>query len=711
MLRALDRVLKISSWFLALLALASIIVVLATVLQNPDTTGPVYLALINVNLILAIILAIYIGRRILLLFIERQGQLLRARLPVRLMGVFAVLAVLPALVVSAFSIVMLNQGIEAWFSRRVSEALEGSLQVAQAYLDEHEQRLLSEVRALARSNMVSQPMFLIDPEIMQQFLDETKNRQNLAEALIYHSDGTLISQASDFAPSPLPPEILRLFKNDDMEAATFNNMSERRLVAAAPINEDTWLVLSRLIHPSVLARMDQTHEAYQEYFSLRKDRDQIRLIFTLFLTLLALCSLAAAIWAGLRMATRITRPVAALVKATNRVSSGDLDVRVDPQDDDEIGILTQSFNRMAKQLKEGRALLERKNRELDDRRRTTEAVLTGVTAGVIALDEKGTARQANKVARDMLDARMNTHISKISPEVSELFETFLASGQDLMQQQIRVEKDGEARMLLVRMVTQKGGGGKVVGVIVTFDDVTALVSAQRVAAWSDVARKLAHEIKNPLTPIQLSAERLRRKYGKQIHEDAELFNELTETIGRRVEDMRGMLNEFSDFARMPAAKFGEEDVIGILDEVLLLQRTARNDVDFETDYEVDHLTMTCDRVQLNRAFTNIIENAVNAIYERPDDKKDEKGHIKIVVKMSQADTLAITVQDNGRGLPEDMQAETLFDPYVTTRKKGTGLGLAIVRRVVEEHKGQVRLVRRDDGGTQVELNFPVTRND
>jgi two-component system nitrogen regulation sensor histidine kinase NtrY len=692
-------------------AIASVVFVLFNVLNDPETTGPVLLTLINANILLVMLFALYIGRKLVLMFLERRGRLRRSRLPLRFLGIFSVLAVMPALLVAGYALYMLNQGLEAWFSQKVTQALEGSLQVAQAYLDEHEKALLIEAQALAKDPSIAAPNFLLDPLAMQDILLHEQEVRGLDELSLYDDSGILISSSVQGKLAAI--DLLTMLGSDDRRPKALTDYNERRVIALVPVKGSNWLLTSRGIHPSVVARMDETEEAYKEYYGLLKDRGRIRLVFTLFLLVLVFATLAGAIWAGLRLANRIVKPVTELVHATNKVSAGNLDVRLIPHDDDEMGILTQSFNRMTQQLKNNRTLVEKKNRELDNRRRTMEAVLTGVSAGVIALTPQGTVQTANRIARESLNLQAGKGIEALPDELRYMFEAFMKNPQDLRQQQVRLEQEGETKTLLVRMVPQWLGVGKIAAIIVTFDDITPLLSAQKMAAWSDVARRLAHEIKNPLTPIQLSAERLRRKYSDKVgKENQELFQQLTETIVHQTEEMRRMLNEFSDFARMPTPVFQQENLLDILDEAILLEETARADIVFKTDYQVpqEEAALVCDRSHINRIITNVLENSINAINERKG-KKLPKGEIKIVVKMSQDDRLSVTVLDNGLGLPEDVAVDQLFDPYITTRKQGTGLGLAIVRRVMDEHDGQVKLSRRSEGGTSVELVLPKQRTE
>lgn len=708
----LNSILRLFAKIAVIAVAISLVFVLNAIIQNPNASGPVYLALLNLNIIGAAGLMVYLGRKILLIFLERRRGLIGARLHVRLLGIFSLLAVLPAVLVTIFSVTLINQGVESWFSDRVTRALDRSRAVAQAYLEEHGNRLMSEAKSIAREPAVRAPGFTIDIETVRNMLDFERESLSLSELSIYTDLGDLVVSAGGIASAPTL-EMLQAFSVSPPRPVLLTEFAEGRLTAVVPMRDDTFLVVSRWVNPSVLANLDEQRAAYQEYYKLRSERGTLQLIFTLIMFVLAAMCLSWAIWAGLKLARRIVRPVTALVHATNKVATNDYDVRVEPLDDDELGILTQAFNRMARMLKENRDLLETKNRELDDRRRMTEAVLTGVTAGVMSLDENGMVRVANRIAREVLGAKAGLKLSDFCSDLAAPFKEFVHEGRDIAQQQIKVVSENGARLLLVRMVPQRMGPRGLKSIVITFDDITPLVSAQKTAAWSDVAQRLAHEIKNPLTPIQLSAERLKRKYKKQMPDaDQELFTQLTDTIVSRTEDMRSMLNEFSDFARMPSAIFKKENLHKIIQEVLVLQRTARPSIEFVFEAEDKEIPYRCDRLQISRAITNIVENAVNAIEEKPSEQKlsnkGEHEQIKVVVEMSQADTLTVSVKDTGCGLPEKTQTDDLFDPYVTTREKGTGLGLAIVRRVLDEHGGQVNLRnRKNTKGACVELSFPL----
>jgi two-component system nitrogen regulation sensor histidine kinase NtrY len=707
-----SKVFKIFVWVITFCIMGFLSLLMGTVILNPSTTGPIYLALININILFAILFLAFIGHRFVHLLLERRRGVIGTRMNLRFVALFSVFAVVPAILVGAGSFWLLNQGIESWFSNRITTALNGSITVSNAYLEEHENNLQIRTDVIARSPELGSSAILADAEFIKLFLEKRKLENFLSSLRLYKDTGELVAHADPFPPSVLHPNLMNFIQEPTSGGLTVQDLPSQQLLAISRVDDIHYLVAVKLMNQQVLDQVAATKAAYDEYYELRSKSDDVRSIFIWSLIVLSLASLAGAIWFGFKFAFSITKPVTSLVHATNKVSAGDLDVRLTPLNDDELGILTQSFNRMASQLQNSQNLLESKNKEVNDRRKITEAVLTGVSAGVFSLDEEGHVQMANATAFENLHLKVGEPLDVTHPELGQLFKTFMESPVQLFQEKVLVRIGDENRTFLFRLVPQMITGGKVQNVVVTFDDITELLSAQKVAAWSDVARRIAHEIKNPLTPIQLSAERIKRRYSKKMEapEDKALFEQLTSTIIRQVEEMRRMVNEFSDFARMPAAVMKVQNIAPILQEIVLLQQQARPDINFElTLPETESLKIVCDTSQISRVFTNIVENAVNAIEEDDDpEKKNVTKEIKIVVEMSQSGKLVTTVKDSGKGLPENVDVSKLFDPYVTTRKKGTGLGLAIVRRVVDEHGGQIRLSRRDEGGTCVEITFPLT---
>jgi len=700
------------------LLLLGLVGVMVVATRGADLSGPAYLALININIVGLVLLLLYVVRRVVVMLLDRRGRLRGSRLHYRVLGIFVFLAVLPAVGVGSTAIYLLNQGIESWFATKVSVALEGGRQVAEGYLKESGRGLQGEVLAMSRDPAWQMPALLLSQDTMGVWLRQQLNLKQLEELAVVDSDGQVMVSGSGLRFLILPSEVVQYLQNAEFQRANggvvwsevFRQADGRRLLAVAPLKAGLWLVAQKSLNNEMLENIGATASAYNDYADMMEQRSRIRHVVTLFMLVMLGSTVTAAVWAGIRLANKIVKPVTELVHGTNRVSAGDLTVRLEPRDDGELGVLTQAFNRMTVQLASNRDLLERKNNELDERRRFIEAILTGVSAGVVAVDDEGLVRVANQSAIVMLKLTLGTKLSKQVPELADVVQDVGQGnliGRSVVQKELKVTlAEGDTRTLLVRLVPQGAIGlAGMRGVVLTFDDITPLIGAQRLAAWQDVARRLAHEIKNPLTPIQLSAERLKRRYLKQIGTDAELFAQLCDTIVQQSEEMRRMTNEFSDFARMPQAQMQDENLIELVDSVVALQR-ARGGIEFVTDYAVAVAMVKADKGQITRVFTNLLENAYNAIAER-EGTNVPQGRVEIVAREQQAGMLLLEIRDNGRGLPDHVEVESLFDPYVTTRKGGTGLGLAIVKRVMDEHGGTVRLLRRKGGGTTVEMGFPL----
>jgi two-component system nitrogen regulation sensor histidine kinase NtrY len=423
----------------------------------------------------------------------------------------------------------------------------------------------------------------------------------------------------------------------------------------------------------------------------------------------AMLLLLVAVWVGLNFATGISRRIAGLIVAAEQVRGGDLSARVDELGNDEFGSLRRAFNRMTDQLESQQSELVEANRQLDYRRRFTEAVLTGVSAGVIGLDEHGVVTLPNRPAAVLLglefDQMLGQPLAGIMPDMAPLIEAALEQPTRRVEGQIRLMTQKSAMTLLVR-ITAETGQGEIKGYVVTFDDITELLAAQRKAAWADVARRIAHEIKNPLTPIQLSAERLKRKYLGEIKSDPDTFSLCTDTIIRQVGDIGRMVDEFSSFARMPAPVMREESLTEIVRQAVFLQRTANGDMDFDLLAPENPVMVRCDSRQVSQALINLVQNAVDSIHGRVAESggaEVPRGHVVVELREEGGKTV-ISVTDNGKGLPKEAR-ERLTEPYVTTRTKGTGLGLAIVKKIMEDHAGELILEDAPEGGARVSLVF------
>jgi two-component system nitrogen regulation sensor histidine kinase NtrY len=425
--------------------------------------------------------------------------------------------------------------------------------------------------------------------------------------------------------------------------------------------------------------------------------------------IVALLLLMAAVWLALQYANRLLQPIGRLVAASEKIGGGDLGARVpEAPDDDEIALLSRAFNRMTGQLESQRSELMDANLELEERGRFMELVLTGVSAGVIGLDREGRINLPNRSASELLESDLEAHLGEpleaVVPEMAPLIAAAARRPARSAEGQITLARGSSQRTLLVRVAAEAAGEGPI-GYVVTFDDVTALLSAQRMAAWADIARRIAHEIKNPLTPIQLSAERLKRKYLKEIVSDPETFSACTDTIIRQVGDIGRMVTEFSSFARMPAPAMHDEDLVSVCRQALLLQQNAHPAITYHRELGAQPVSVACDSRQIGQVMTNLLQNAADSIEAREPAGEVTLPPGEIWVRLfEEVGAVVVAVEDNGRGLPV-RDRDRLTEPYVTTRAKGTGLGLAIVKKIMEDHGGELRLEDREGGGASIKLRF------
>jgi two-component system nitrogen regulation sensor histidine kinase NtrY len=692
---------------------------------SPTHTASAMLITTIALVVLASLTGLYVLRRMVIVLLDRRGQLQGRNLRRRMLLVFTAVTLFPALAVGVVGIVIFNRGIDGWFTARIEASQTAGQQLAEGYLTATARGLQAEAVALAADPLWQLPPLLLSEATVATLLRSQQAERNLAELVLTDDAGQPLASASGF-PSPLPTQVMTYVQSAPAPGRpeAFRQADGARLYAAVPLRSGYWLVAERALPSSMQEHLLQLDNASRDYRDVANTRAAMQRNLTWLMVLLLLGSLALAAWAGARLSAKLAGPITALVHATNRVSAGDLSVRLTPRDDNELGVLTQAFNRMTYQLAAKADLVERKNTELDERRRLNEAVLLGVSAGVVAVDEAGVVRIVNPSATSLLGLQVGDKLSRVSPELSEVLRAFHAHlyeaeihQRKLIQShtlKVDVVHAGheETRTLQVRLLPIGGelgkGGVAKIGVVLTFDDITPLVGAQRLAAWQDVARRLAHEIKNPLTPIQLSAARMKRKFlATMAPADQPLFGQLADTIVNATEDMRRMVNEFSDFARMPQAQ-KEPLVLADLAADIVALHSSREGVQVLLENHAPEVHIAADAGQLRRALTNLIENAINAVNERDAETEGTnlpQGRVQVVVQKSQPDKVTVEIHDNGRGLPEGKEVGELFDPYVTTRKHGTGLGLAIVKKVMDEHGGTVRLARRNGGGTTATLTL------
>ncbi|SMF25381.1 two-component system, NtrC family, nitrogen regulation sensor histidine kinase NtrY [Tistlia consotensis] len=679
--------------------------------------------LLTADLVLVLLLTAMIGRRLIVLWLQRRRDVAGARLHARLMTLFALVAVTPTLIVAVFT-ALLFVGMQDWFSERVRTAVRESLAVAQSYLEEHRRTIVGDALAMAQDLNRAGPSMLVNPQRFSQFVSTQAAWRSLTEALVFDSSGHVLARAGfslllEFEPD-IPPWAIE--QANQGEVAILEPESDDRVRAIIKLEAfpDTYLFVGRLIDPRVLAHTQRSSDAVKLYEQIENQRESILATFAAIFAVISLLLLLVAAWIGLAFANRLGRPIAQLIEAAQRVGAGDLTVRVADDDEGiEIDALARAFNRMTGDLQRQRGELIEANQQIEARRRFGEAVLSGVTAGVLGLDRDGYVTIANRRAHELLALQpgqlMGRRVSKLSREMRELLEQARRKPRRIHERQAGLAgADGSSRTLLVRIVAEQAGE-KIIGYVVTFDDITELLSAQRKAAWADVARRIAHEIKNPLTPIQLSAERLKRRYLKQISEDPETFAACTDTIVRQVGDIGRMVDEFSNFARMPTPAKAPCDLIRLVIDSLALQRSAHGAIRFLSELPDKPVPVQVDAAQIRQALTNLLQNAVDSIEGRqaaegggegaPAGVAGEEGLVR--VRLSTTASLAeIAIEDNGRGLPKK-DRDRLTEPYVTTREKGTGLGLAIVKKILEDHGGSLALADREGGGAVIRLTLPL----
>ncbi len=680
---------------------------------NDPTTVTILLTL---DLLFLALLGTLVAQRIIVIMLKRRRNQAGSRLHVRMVGVFTLLAVAPALLVAMFAAVFFYFGVEAWFSNHVRTSLNESLEVAQAYLEEHKQVLRADALAMANDLNRQAPLLSGNPVRFSEFVSAQAYLRNLTEVIVFDGSGKILARSGlTFALSfePITDDMRHHADAGDVVMIVNDNDDRVRAMVRLDNFVDAYLFVGRPVEAKVLAHMETTQNAVKEYRQLEGRRFGLQLTISLIFVVVAMLLLLTAVWFGLNFANRLVRPISDLINAAERVRGGDMAARVrviEKDSDDELNRLGRAFNRMTDQLEAQRGEVMEANRQLDLRRRFSEAVLSGVSAGVIGLDPQFKVNLMNAEAAEFFMAsdaeKFNGKpVAELAPEIQHFLETMPRGGR-LAEGQAEIRRAGQPAQTISIRVTSELAGSEVKGYVVTFDDITELLSAQRKAAWSDIARRIAHEIKNPLTPIQLSAERLRRKYGKEITSDPEVFQTCTDTIIRHVDDIGRMVDEFSAFARMPAPSIKEHDLKDLCRQAIFMQGSGRADIKYIQNLPLDPCYADCDARQISQALTNLLKNAAEAIDSRPMPLEGQlpQGEIRLHLKVEDDDAI-LSVEDNGKGLPVE-ERHKLTEPYVTTRTKGTGLGLAIVKKIMEDHHGELILADRPRGGALVSLIWP-----
>jgi len=634
------------------------------------------------------------------LWIARRHKAAGSRLHLHIVSLLSVIALLPAIVL-LFASLSLDRGLTELFSVRTKAIIQNSLEVSEAYLDEAGQVIRSDIVAMGKDLDDEADKVRTNPRRFQEILLSQATLRDLPYAYLVDEQGKVLAAATEPSMADfVPPPASALAEAKQGQAVTISPGRLSRVGALLKLQRfrDTYLYVARQVNPSVLRHLERTKDGVKVYQQLEQSRTNYQRTFGMMYAVIALTLLMAAIQIGLWFAGRMVGPIRRLIGAAEQVSAGNLNVVLPViKGEGDLRRLSSTFNRMTADLRAKQDELIAAHEEAFARRRFIEAVLSGVTAGVIGLDNSGKVMLANRSAERLLGRSgaglVGTQLSVAVPEFAGLMNDAAADRKKTrLQGQAKLMVGDDERSFALQLTRQRAGADDA-GSVVTFDDITELVSAQRTSAWADVARRIAHEIKNPLTPIQLSAERLKRKYGKAIIEDRETFDKLTDTIVRQVGDIKSMVDEFASFARMPKPEMAEHDLREVVKEpVFLFQMGQSGQIDFEIKLPPTPVMVSCDRRLISQAITNLVKNAgeaIGAVADAKDADPAYRGHISTLMQSSETG-IVIEVIDNGVGLPKQNRAR-LLEPYVTTRAKGTGLGLAIVQKIIEQHGGKLTL--------------------
>jgi two-component system nitrogen regulation sensor histidine kinase NtrY len=669
---------------------------------SPPSTGPLkpaselILTVLGFNLVLILALILVMALRYVRVW-EARDRDPGARLQLRFINLFAMAAMAPAVVVALFYGVLVNRGVDNWFSQRVQTVVNDSANLARSYVDEQQQYIHDHLIPMGEdANRYASVLAASPITFSQQILTKEAIYHGFSAAYLIDRDGRILAraEASDAPPFVAPPP--SSVKAADQGIISVCNATcgdVMRALYRLHNYPDAYLYIVRPVEKGIVAHLFESESSLISYREAAQNRARIQTIFALSYAETALLVLVGAVWLGIGAANALSGPIARLVQAAGRVAAGDLTARVDAESDpEEIAVLSRAFNGMTHDLQAQQEALRRAHEDAERRREFIETVLAEVSAGVVGVDARGRISAANRQAEVLLGlaGARNKKLADVAPEIAAV----AAGGGS--EAEVDVARGRETRRLRVRVSRTEDG------LVLTFDDITRLVNAQRNAAWRDVARRIAHEIKNPLTPIQLSAERLRKKYRKDIKAaELETFDRCNDTIVRQVDAIRQMVDEFSSFARMPAPKFAEQDAAELLRAAVFAQRVAAPDIEITLE-EPAPVRITADEHMMAQALTNVLKNATEAIGAR---RSRAKGRIRARLVSDEAG-VAFEVEDNGIGLPEK-DRDRLTEPYVTTREKGTGLGLAIVKRILEDHGGELELTDAQSGqGARAILRLP-----
>ena len=662
--------------------------------------GEVVIATLFVNILLIIAMFATIAWQATGLIRAWYAKTPGARLHVRIVALFSVIAALPTILLALAATTTFSRSLDGWFSTKTREIINTSGEVARAYLDVHGQLINTDILNMARDIDEAASQGAFDTAALKKLLLAQASLRGLVVGYVIDADGKPVASAFDDEKVPyLKPPRDAISKADAGQVPLLDSSSTARVYAVAKLHKlaGTYLYVAREVSSAVAGQIRRTEQNADEYYRLRQVGKNLKIAHGLMYFMISITALLAAIWAGLWFAARFVAPIRRLIEAAEEVSTGNLTVALpEKRGEGDLRRLSMTFNKMTKDLKSQRDTLVAVNGQLNERRSFMEAVLSGVSAGVIGLDSDGSITLVSRSAETLLGVTSADLVGKKLASAIPEFEPLIARSDEpglkqKSQDQLAVMIGSNERTFAAQVTREEARKGNV-GSVLTFDDITELVVAQRTSAWADVARRIAHEIKNPLTPIQLSAERIKRKYGSQITTDKETFDKLTDTISRQVGDIKSMVDEFASFARMPQPQMEPGDLREVIHEPVVLFRESHPAITFELEMPPSAVTGNVDRRLLTQAVTNLVKNAteaIDAMTNSPDRPEGYRGRIEARLTRGY-DRCVIEVIDNGIGLPKQNRAK-LLEPYVTTRAKGTGLGLAIVQKIIEQHRGTLTL--------------------
>lgn len=674
------------------------------------------LAILAADVTVLLLLGIILSKKLVELWVERRQGLAGSRIHVRFTMLFGFLAAMPAIIMTIFSITFFHFGIQEWFSEKVRSSLQESVAVAQSYVEEHQRHVAKDASLMAQDVVREFSHLVRNRQGFDRYLTLISSIRSLTEAIVFaknHDESRLLGRSNlTFALQfEVVPGWALAMANSGKVAVLNSEYHDRvRALIQLPGMHDIYLFVGRSVDPAVLEHLKKAEESFQQYNVLEGQRTGFELIVIIFFAVVALLLLGVSIWLGLVVAGQFILPIRHLIDASEKIRRGDLSVRVPEKkikdDGDEFYLLSYSFNRMARQLEKQQRDLLLANEKLEERRRFIESTLEGVSSGVVRLDKRGRILYPNQIISELFKTDFNKNIEKklgdVIPGLSDALKNALRLKKPLFEEQVTLMHQGVKQTFVMHVVAEHTKD-VITGYVVTLDEVTGLIAAQKQAAWSDVARRVAHEIKNPLTPIHLAAERLKSKYFKQIKESPAVFLECVDTIIRQVTYIGHMVTEFSAFARMPIPIFKKVDLNLICEHIFIMQKNSFQTIHFELKKWDVPLFLNCDERLISQALLNVVKNSIEVLLEGSSLGEPEK-KITIAARETEKEII-IEVEDTGSGFPLDTK-ENLIDPYVTTRSKGTGLGLAIVQRIMEDHNGRLKLSNRKEGrGAVVSLEF------